>query len=185
MSIKIEEAQEIVGPKSDIFNDSAILVQTVSVGTKTETAKYSSCIYKEVHYLRQLLAHQFETKSNGITAVQFIIMDTINALTEPCQKDIVENTGIDRSTITDVLRRLQKLGLITRTRTVHDERKYIVKLTNDGEFYYNNNKEVMQEVENDIKAIARVQRVNIEFLQFVNQSYKSSLNGEKVKTDTC
>lgn len=48
------------------------------------------------------------------------------------QNGIVERTGIDRSTLADVVRRLQKKGWLQRRRTREDARAYAVKLTDEG-----------------------------------------------------
>jgi DNA-binding MarR family transcriptional regulator len=45
------------------------------------------------------------------------------------QVDICERTGIDRSTLASVMRELERLKLIKRTRTKHDRRAYNVTLT--------------------------------------------------------
>jgi len=44
----------------------------------------------------------------------------------------VDATGIDRSTLADVVRRLSKKGLLQRRRTREDARAYAVKLTDEG-----------------------------------------------------
>src|ERR1700682_3369607 len=49
------------------------------------------------------------------------------------QTGIVERTGIDRSTLADIVRRLSKKGLLQRRRTKDDARTYAVKLTGEGE----------------------------------------------------
>jgi len=48
------------------------------------------------------------------------------------QTDLVEVTGIDRSTLADIVRRMLKKGLLQRRRTREDARAYAVKLTDEG-----------------------------------------------------
>jgi MarR family transcriptional regulator, temperature-dependent positive regulator of motility len=48
------------------------------------------------------------------------------------QSELVEGTGIDRSTVGDIVRRLVERGLLQRRRTGDDARAYAVKLTKDG-----------------------------------------------------
>src|SRR5690606_22402502 len=50
----------------------------------------------------------------------------------PSQTALVEHTGIDRSTIADIVRRLIRRGMLQRRRTSHDARMYAVKLTQAG-----------------------------------------------------
>ena len=45
---------------------------------------------------------------------------------------MVEKTGIDRSTLADIVRRMLKKGLLQRRRTREDARAYAVKLTEQG-----------------------------------------------------
>ena len=48
------------------------------------------------------------------------------------QSDLVNETGIDRSTLSDVVHRLQDRGLLSRQRSATDARAYVVRLTDAG-----------------------------------------------------
>jgi DNA-binding MarR family transcriptional regulator len=48
------------------------------------------------------------------------------------QVDIMEATGIDRSSVADLVRRLIKQGLLRRRRQKRDTRLYAVRLTPEG-----------------------------------------------------
>jgi DNA-binding MarR family transcriptional regulator len=48
------------------------------------------------------------------------------------QTGLVDRTGIDRSTLADIVRRMQKKGLLQRRRTKEDARAYAVRLTDEG-----------------------------------------------------
>jgi MarR family transcriptional regulator, temperature-dependent positive regulator of motility len=48
------------------------------------------------------------------------------------QTDLVERTGVDRSTLADIVKRLKGKGLLQRKRTKEDARAYAVKLTEEG-----------------------------------------------------
>jgi DNA-binding MarR family transcriptional regulator len=52
---------------------------------------------------------------------------------EPSQTTLVEMTGIDRSTLADIVRRLVERRLLQRKRTRHDARMYAVRLTSSGQ----------------------------------------------------
>jgi MarR family transcriptional regulator, temperature-dependent positive regulator of motility len=45
---------------------------------------------------------------------------------------LVERTGVDRSTLSDLVARLQRKGLLQRRRTKEDSRAYAVSLTPAG-----------------------------------------------------
>jgi DNA-binding MarR family transcriptional regulator len=48
------------------------------------------------------------------------------------QTGICDRTGIDRSTLADIVHRLVRKGLLQRRRTKEDERAYAVKVTDAG-----------------------------------------------------
>lgn len=69
----------------------------------------------------------------GLTPRQFAVMSAIAESEEPSQTTLVERTGIDRSTMADIVRRLTSRGLVQRRRTRRDARRYAVRLTDKGE----------------------------------------------------
>jgi DNA-binding MarR family transcriptional regulator len=70
---------------------------------------------------------------SGLTPRQFAVMSAIAESEEPSQTTLVERTGIDRSTMADIVRRLTSRGLVQRRRTRRDARRYAVRLTDKGE----------------------------------------------------
>ena len=73
-----------------------------------------------------------EVESSNLTPRQFAILLTISQEEGLSQTDVVERTGIDRSTLADIIRRMLKKGLIRRRRTRNDARVYAVRLTDEG-----------------------------------------------------
>lgn len=69
---------------------------------------------------------------NELTPRQFAVLKAVATMENPSQTALVQYTGIDRSTIADIVRRLIKKGLLQRRRTSHDARMYAVKLTPAG-----------------------------------------------------
>jgi DNA-binding MarR family transcriptional regulator len=68
-----------------------------------------------------------------ITARQAQLLQAI-AQVEGCnQTNLVAATAIDRSTLSDICRRLARKGLITRRRSRKDTRAWIMRLTPEGE----------------------------------------------------
>lgn len=47
--------------------------------------------------------------------------------------DLAEHAALDQTTLSHILRRLQRQGLVTRTRQEHDNRSVLVSLTDEGE----------------------------------------------------
>lgn len=73
-----------------------------------------------------------ELASNGLTPRQFAVLAMVSRNEGLSQTDLVGNTGIDRSTLADIIRRMLKKGLISRKRTREDARAYSVRLTRNG-----------------------------------------------------
>ncbi|MBA4173688.1 MAG: MarR family transcriptional regulator [Hyphomicrobium sp.] len=69
---------------------------------------------------------------SDLTPRQYVVMKAVAATDEPSQTQIVEKTGIDRSTLADIVRRLVAKGLLQRKRTRRDARMYAVRLTDKG-----------------------------------------------------
>jgi len=75
---------------------------------------------------------QVEARSSGLTPRQFAVLMAIADEEGLTQTDLVERTGIDRSTLADIVARLLSRGLINRRRAKEDGRAYAIKLTSQG-----------------------------------------------------
>ena len=75
---------------------------------------------------------QVEARASGLTPRQFAVLMTIAGEEGLTQTDLVERTGIDRSTLADIVARLLSRGLIHRRRAKEDGRAYAIKLTSQG-----------------------------------------------------
>jgi len=73
-----------------------------------------------------------EMKVDGLTPRQLAVLVTVSQNEGLSQTGLVERTGIDRSTLADIVRRMQRKGLLQRRRTKEDARAYAVKLTEEG-----------------------------------------------------
>lgn len=72
---------------------------------------------------------------------------------QPCnQTRIVEVSGMDRSTLADVMRRLKGKKYIERRRTPEDARAYAVKLTEDGRKALQAVKPIVQRIDRKLRA---------------------------------
>ena len=69
---------------------------------------------------------------DGPTARQFTVLHTVSEEEGLSQTDLVRRTGIDRSTLADMIARLTKKGYLARQRTKDDARANSVKLTAAG-----------------------------------------------------
>jgi MarR family transcriptional regulator, temperature-dependent positive regulator of motility len=75
---------------------------------------------------------QGEIDEAELTPRQYAVLLTVAHNEGLSQTHLVEKTGIDRSTLADIVRRMLKKGLLQRRRTKDDARAYAVKLTDDG-----------------------------------------------------
>jgi DNA-binding MarR family transcriptional regulator len=75
---------------------------------------------------------QSEMKVERLTPRQLAVLVTVAQNEGLSQTGIVDCTGIDRSTVAEMVRRLQRKGLLQRRRTRDDMRTYAVKLTGEG-----------------------------------------------------
>jgi MarR family transcriptional regulator, temperature-dependent positive regulator of motility len=75
---------------------------------------------------------QNELGNDELTPRQYAILLTVAQNEGLSQTQLVDLTGIDRSTLADVVRRMLKKGLLQRRRTRDDARAYAVKLTEEG-----------------------------------------------------
>ena len=100
---------------------------------KTETALDRSPVHL-LHRAYQAVDQVFSVrmKTNGLTARQLAVLVTVSQNEGLSQTDIVERTGVDRSTTADLVKRLKRKGLLQRRRTKEDTRAYAVTLTEQG-----------------------------------------------------
>jgi MarR family transcriptional regulator, temperature-dependent positive regulator of motility len=75
---------------------------------------------------------QSEIAESELTPRQLVILIAISENEGLSQTRLVERTGVDRSTLADIVRRMQQKGLLQRRRTKEDARAYEVKLTDAG-----------------------------------------------------
>ena len=67
-----------------------------------------------------------------VTPRQYAVLRILAAQKDVSQTDISDATGIDRSTLADIVRRLVGKKLVERKRTKNDARMYAVRLTDAG-----------------------------------------------------
>ncbi len=95
------------------------------------------------HLLRRAQQYSFdqfakEVGTGGLTPRQFAVLHTVSKNEGLSQTDLVMHTGIDRSTLADMISRMLKKGLLARQRTKADARANAVRLTAKGRTAMNN-----------------------------------------------
>ncbi|AYG94695.1 MarR family transcriptional regulator [Brevundimonas naejangsanensis] len=74
-----------------------------------------------------------ETGPDGLTQRQFAVLEAVAARSGLTQTDLVKATGIDRSTLADLVARMTSKGLLERERSALDARAKAVRLSPQGE----------------------------------------------------
>ncbi len=73
-----------------------------------------------------------ELRAGGLTPRQFAVLVAVSEEEGLTQTELVERTGIDRSTLADIVARLLSRGMIQRRRAKDDGRAYAIKLSAQG-----------------------------------------------------
>ncbi|WP_321396140.1 MarR family transcriptional regulator [Emcibacter sp.] len=71
-------------------------------------------------------------KTTGLTAPQLVVMQTLRKEGKLSPSNIARNVALSQATITSILDRLEKAGLVRRTRSEEDRRIVDVCLTEEG-----------------------------------------------------
>ncbi|MBX9575558.1 MAG: MarR family transcriptional regulator [Caulobacteraceae bacterium] len=74
-----------------------------------------------------------EVGSDGPTQRQFAVLEAVSVQAGLTQTDLVKATGIDRSTLADLVSRMTAKGLLERERSTLDARAMAVRLSSEGE----------------------------------------------------
>jgi DNA-binding MarR family transcriptional regulator len=87
-----------------------------------------------LHRASQVVEDVFgsEMQRDHLTPRQLAVLTTVAQNEGLSQTGIVDRTGIDRSTLADIVHRLVRKGLLQRRRTKEDTRTYAVRLTDAG-----------------------------------------------------
>jgi DNA-binding MarR family transcriptional regulator len=87
-----------------------------------------------LHRVRQCAGELFQSEMAGInlTARQYVVLVAAAHQDGSSQQDIIDSTGIDRSTVSQVVQTMIRKGLLKRRRTREDARAYAITLTQYG-----------------------------------------------------
>jgi MarR family transcriptional regulator, lower aerobic nicotinate degradation pathway regulator len=73
-----------------------------------------------------------ETRGHDITPVQYSLMTALAARGELEQNNLALEIGLERSSVAEVVPRMQRRGLLTRRRSLVDGRVKLIRLTRKG-----------------------------------------------------
>ncbi|MBP1676776.1 MAG: transcriptional regulator, MarR family [Bacteroidetes bacterium] len=78
-------------------------------------------------------AYQDDLDDLGITYPQYLVLLVLWERDGATVNEIAEKLILNTNTVTPLLKRMEAMGLITRTQSLTDQRKVVVKLTSEGE----------------------------------------------------
>jgi DNA-binding MarR family transcriptional regulator len=91
-----------------------------------------------LHRAQQMAADRFaRAVGSDVTLRQFAVLAALAGKTGQTQTDLVNATGIDRSTLADMVLRMEDRGLLMRERAEDDGRAKSVALTSAGRSAFN------------------------------------------------
>ena len=87
-----------------------------------------------LHRAQQFAAERFAAATGGveITQRQFAVLSAPSEADGQTQTQLVQRTGIDRSTLAELVSRMATRGLVAREKAAGDARANAVKLTDEG-----------------------------------------------------
>lgn len=87
-----------------------------------------------LHRAQQLASDRFSllVGEDGVTFRQYVILTAIADTPGASQTELARSTGVDRSTLTDLVQRLERNGLVARKGSESDARSFMLELTAEG-----------------------------------------------------
>jgi DNA-binding MarR family transcriptional regulator len=84
-------------------------------------------------------------KRVGLTGPQLVILQEISSLGEVTAGELAQAVSLSQATVTGILERMEKRGLLTRKRSDQDKRRIMVRITESGKQVLESAPPVMQE----------------------------------------
>ncbi len=149
--------------------------------TTVHASNRPKCLIHLLHRASQLAEALFDRAAGGrvITARQLVVLNAIDDLENPSQTDICDASGIDRSTLAEIVKRLTTRRLISRKRSRTDARRYVLKLTPEGTALLTRFSPLLEQVNGEIAAILTTRQRNdlLATLTRLVEETERSMNG--------
>jgi DNA-binding MarR family transcriptional regulator len=107
-----------------------------------------------LHRVRQRASELFQAEMSGInlTTRQYVVLVAVAGDEGASQQGIIEKTGIDRSTVSQVVQIMTRKGLLKRVRTRGDARAYAISLTPYGRDVLKSSEPIVGQVDDALVA---------------------------------
>ena len=117
---------------------------------KQFTKSFSHLLKRAVQYSVHL--YMDEVGKTGLTHRQFTVLSAVDTNDGKSQTELVKITGIDRSTLADLVARLMAQGYLQRRRTKEDARANAIRLTPVGKKILKSTQQGAEEIDKRILA---------------------------------
>jgi DNA-binding MarR family transcriptional regulator len=115
-------AQELVGTFVNNEDDRVLLMET-----------YDQVLVSLRQIIRAIDLHSKKLeRESGLTGPQLLVMQLIGTYGEVTSGVIAREVSLSQATVTSILDRLERKGMLQRERSTHDRRKVMVSLTEAG-----------------------------------------------------
>ena len=109
------------------------MARSITDSPESEPYRLAASVSHLLHRAEQLASERFNQLVDGaVTLRQFAVLAAIAENSGASQSDLVKATGIDRSTLADMMKALEKRDLVRRTPSSDDGRANSVHLTQSG-----------------------------------------------------
>jgi DNA-binding MarR family transcriptional regulator len=115
--------------KSKVKADAKKAAKKVEIGRALERSP-SHLLHRALQLALDIYAE--ETGPDAVTQRQYAVLSAVAAHEGLTQTDLVRATGIDRSTLADLVARMIGKSLLARQRSIADARANTVRLTDEG-----------------------------------------------------
>ena len=122
--------------------------------TKQFTRSFSHLLKRAVQYSVHIYMN--EVGKTGLTHRQFTVLLAVDTNDGKSQTDLVKITGIDRSTLADLVARLMAQGYLQRRRTKEDARANAIRLTPVGKKILKSTQNGAEEIDKRLLAMFSV-----------------------------
>jgi DNA-binding MarR family transcriptional regulator len=130
-----------------------------------------------LHLAGQRADNLFAEQGSPLTPRQYVVLTVLEDGEGAIQTDIVRATGIDRSTLADLVKRLVTAGYVRRQRSKTDARANVVRLTDSGRKVLDANRGAATRTDESLFApVATSQRAR--FLEELTQVAKGTVLSE-------
>jgi DNA-binding MarR family transcriptional regulator len=129
--------------------------------------KHFNVVDSTIHLLHRAGQRAEDMFSRGLegqvmTIRQFIVLSIVAGEENLSQNSICDRTGIDRSTMADIVKRLVLRGWLVRRRSRRDARMYAIRLSDTGRAELERATPIAQHVENGLlSALTARQRADL------------------------